>query len=179
MLLAVTSPSKLNTRAFAAYPSPKRSGNSTRLRIVAVGIDGGGIVRSSGVLKPGRERIAEQYHVANLAELGQRRTPVRVPQEAAVADEPWGRGIATEQRSHYELKLVNEVCGEGPGMDGRMRRSARTWESARASPSFVITAQVMPTTGPVALGPPALSEAIPKHAVTSTRWAIIAATGPT
>jgi hypothetical protein len=35
----------VNTRAVAEYPSAKRSGNSTWVRIVATGDDGGGMGR--------------------------------------------------------------------------------------------------------------------------------------
>src|SRR5690348_13941516 len=103
-----TSPSKLKTLAVVVYPSPKRSGTGTWVRIVAVGNDGGGIGGLiSVVLKPRRERIAQQHHVADLANLGERRPSFWVPGETAITHEPRGPGVADEERGHDKLQLVD------------------------------------------------------------------------
>ena len=110
-----TSPSKLNTRAVVAYPSANRRGTGTWVRIVAVG-SGGDIGSHQSVLEPGRERVAQQHHVADLADLGERRAPAGVPGETAVAHEPWGPRVADEERSDHQLQLVGEVVGQKLGV---------------------------------------------------------------
>jgi len=57
-------------------------------------------------LEPRRERVAQQHHVADLANLGECRPPAGVPGEAAVAHEPGGAGVAHEERGDDQLQLV-------------------------------------------------------------------------
>ena len=63
-----------------------------------------------------RERVAQQHHVADLADLGERRAPVGVPGEAAVAHEPRGPGVADEEGRDDQLQLVGEVVGQELGV---------------------------------------------------------------
>ena len=66
--------------------------------------------------EPGRERVAQQHHVADLAHLGERRAPPRVPREAPVAHEARRARVADEERRHDELQLVDEVVGQELGV---------------------------------------------------------------
>ena len=49
--------------------------------------------------EPRRQRVAQQHHVIELADLGEGGAAVRVPREGAVADEPAGPGVADEERA--------------------------------------------------------------------------------
>src|SRR5436309_3284745 len=99
-----TRPSKLKTRAFALYPSVKRRGSVTCVRIVAIGRCR--VIDLSVGPELRRERVAQQHHVADLADLGERRAPVRVPREVPVAHEAWRARVADEEWSDHELQLV-------------------------------------------------------------------------
>ena len=68
-----------------------------------------------------RERVAQQHHVADLADLGERRAPSRVPREAPVAHEARGARVADEERRDDQLQLVDEVVGRGTGCARRRR----------------------------------------------------------
>jgi peptidoglycan/LPS O-acetylase OafA/YrhL len=73
--------------------------------------------RRSVVQEPGRERVAQQYHVADPAHVGQRGAPPRVPREAPVAHEARGARVADEEGRHDELQLVDQVVGQELGVD--------------------------------------------------------------
>ena len=66
----------------------------------------------SVVLEPRREGVAQQHHVADLADVGELRPPAGVPGEAAVAHEPGSLGVAHEHRRDDQLQLVDEVVGQ-------------------------------------------------------------------
>ena len=63
-----------------------------------------------------RERVPQQHHVTDPAHLRERRPPVRVPREPAVADEPPGPRVADEERRHDQVQLVGEVGGQELGV---------------------------------------------------------------
>jgi peptidoglycan/LPS O-acetylase OafA/YrhL len=67
-------------------------------------------------LESRRERVAQQHHVAQLADLGQLRPPLRVPGEEAVAHEPRPPRVSDEDGRDDELELVGEVLGEELGV---------------------------------------------------------------
>src|SRR6185437_12165746 len=75
-------PSKVKTRARVEYPSEKRSGASTCVRVVARGTDMERL--RSVVLEAFRERVAQQHDVADLADLREPRAAPGVPGELAV-----------------------------------------------------------------------------------------------
>ena len=56
-----------------------------------------------------RERVAQEYDVAEPAHLRQLRTAVWVPREASVADEPLRPGVAHEERRDDQLQLVRKA----------------------------------------------------------------------
>jgi peptidoglycan/LPS O-acetylase OafA/YrhL len=68
--------------------------------------------RGSVALEARRERVAQEHDVAELPDLGQRRPPLRVPGEEAVAHQPCASGVADEDGSDDELELVREVVGQ-------------------------------------------------------------------
>src|SRR6185437_8747081 len=109
-----TSPSKLNTRAAVAKPSANRSGTDTWVRMVAAGSRG--IRAASAGLKARGHGVAQKDHIADLADLGERRAAARVPGEAAVPHEPGGPRVAHEERRDDQLQLVDEVVGEELGV---------------------------------------------------------------
>ena len=65
---------------------------------------------------PRREGVAQQHDVTDLPDLGERRAPVGVPRERAVADEAAGPGVADEERRDHEVQLVGEVGGQELGV---------------------------------------------------------------
>ena len=98
-------------RASAAYPSANRSGIGTWVRIVAVGQCAAASARLSRP-EPRREGVAQQHHVADLADVGERCPAAGVPGEDAVPHEPRRLGVADEHRRDDELQLVDEVVGQ-------------------------------------------------------------------
>src|SRR6202000_1697659 len=91
-------------------PSEKRRGSGTWVRIVA---GGSGIGRGPSVgLEARGEGVAQQHHVADLADLGEPRAAVGVPREAPVADEARGPGVADEEGGDDQLQLVDEIVGQ-------------------------------------------------------------------
>src|SRR6476619_8643179 len=59
-----------------------------------------------------RERVSQEYDVAEPAHLRQLRTAVWVPREASVADEPLRPGVAHEERRDDQLQLVRKAGRE-------------------------------------------------------------------
>lgn len=53
-----------------------------------------------------RERVAQEYDVAEPAHLRQLRTAVWVPREASIADKPLRPGVAHEERRQHQVQLV-------------------------------------------------------------------------
>ena len=113
-----TSPSKLKTRAFVAYPSANRRGSSTCVRIVAVG--GRSVIRC--LAQPSSNRDERAYRRSttspSLLNVDELRPTGRVPGEDAVAHEPGSLGVADEDRRDGQLQLVDEVLGEELRVNG-------------------------------------------------------------
>ena len=118
-----TRPSKVNTRAVVAYPSANRSGTVTWVRIVAAGSACGSIGSRQSVPEPGRERVPQQHHVADLAHLGERRAPVRVPREPPsltnrrARESPTKNGATTRCSSSARSAVRNWVCTVPAALD--------------------------------------------------------------
>src|SRR6476620_3278717 len=85
--------------------SANRSGSMTWVRIVAAGRC---IVRSFSPVETVRERVAQEYDVAELAHLCQLRTAGWVPREASIADKPPRPRVAHEERGDDQVQLVRK-----------------------------------------------------------------------
>ena len=106
-----TSPSKLNTARVGRVPV----GEPQRQRRPACGssrLEGRSRHPLLSLLEPRREGVAQEHHVAELANVDERRPTARVPREGAVAHEPRSLGVADEHRRDGQLQLVDEVLGE-------------------------------------------------------------------
>ena len=70
--------------------------------------------------EPRRERVAQQHHVADLADLGERRPPVRVPRERpsrtnrGARESPTKNGATTSCSSSARSSVRNCVCTVPP-----------------------------------------------------------------
>ena len=127
-----TSPSKVNTRASAAYAVGELQ------RDDELGADRGRrwsvVMRSPRQVQaePGRQRVAQQHDVADRAHLGERGPAAGVEREAAVADEPAGPRVADEERRDDQLQLVGQVGGEELGVHGAAALDHQPAYAARA-----------------------------------------------
>ena len=92
--------------------------------------------------EPRRERVAQQHHVADLAHLGERRAPVRVPREARRRSRTAGRcesptknGATTSCSSSTRSSVRNWVCTVPPPstISRSTPRAARSSLSRRIS----------------------------------------------
>ena len=78
-----------------------------------------------------RQRVPQQRHVAQPANLGEDRPVILVPGKPAVADEAGRPGVTDEQRRYRQVQLVDQAGGEELGVH---RTAALDHQPAHAPP---------------------------------------------